>query len=46
MDEEKDVEQEIKNIEVELLDVVDELEKIVFDFVIKQCKICYDVGFF
>ena len=41
-DEEKDVEQEIKNTEVESSDVADELEKIVFDHVIKQRKIRYD----
>lgn len=41
-DEEKDVEQEIKNTEVESSDVADELEKIVFDHVIKHRKIRYD----
>lgn len=41
-DEEKDIEQEIKNTEVESSDVADELEKIVFDHVIKQRKIRYD----
>lgn len=41
-DEEKDVEQEIKNTEVESSDVAAELEKIVFDNVIKQRKIRYD----
>lgn len=41
-DEEKDVEQEIKNTEVESSDVAVELEKIVFDHVIKQKKIRYD----
>ncbi|MBE0574417.1 MAG: BREX system P-loop protein BrxC [Desulfuromonadales bacterium] len=41
-DEEKDVEQEIKNTEVESSDVVAELEKIVFDHVIKHRKIRYD----
>ena len=41
-DEEKDVEQEIKNTEVESSDVAAELEKIVFDHVIKQRKIRYD----
>jgi hypothetical protein len=41
-DEEKDVEQEIKNTEVESSDVSAELEKIVFDHVIKQRKIRYD----
>ena len=43
-DEEKDVEQEIKNVEVESSDVADELEKIIFDYVIKQRKIRYDAG--
>lgn len=41
-DEEKDVEQEIKNTEVESADVAAELEKIVFDHVIKHRKIRYD----
>lgn len=41
-DEEKDVEQEIKNTEVESSDVAAELEKIVFDQVIKHRKIRYD----
>ncbi len=41
-DEEKDVEQEIKNTVVEHADVSAELEKIVFDHVIKQRKIRYD----
>lgn len=41
-DEEKDVEQEIKNTEVETADVAAELEKIVFDHVIKHRKIRYE----
>ena len=41
-DEEKDVEQEIKNTEVETADVASELEKIIFDHVIKNKKIRYD----
>ncbi len=41
-DEEKDVEQEIKNTEVEASDVAAELEKIVFDHVVKHRKIRYD----
>lgn len=41
-DEEKDVEQEIKGTEVESTDVAAELEKIVFDHVIKTRKIRYD----
>jgi len=41
-DEEKDVEQEIKNTEVESSDVAAELEKIVFDHIIKNRKIRYD----
>lgn len=41
-DEEKDVEQEIKNTEVESTDVADELEKIIFDHVIKSRKIRFD----
>lgn len=41
-DEEKDVEQEIKNTEVESTEVAAELEKIVFDHVIKNRKIHYD----
>ena len=43
-DEEKDVEQEIKNTEVELSDVATELEKIVFDYVIKHRRIRYENG--
>ena len=41
-DEEKDVEQEIKNTEVETADVLDELSKIVFDYIVKNNKIRYD----
>ena len=41
-DEEKDVEQEIKNTEVETDAVSDELGKLVFDHVIKDRKIRYD----
>ena len=41
-DEEKDVEEEIKNTEVESTDVANELEKIVFDHVIKNRKIRFD----
>ena len=41
-DEEKDVEEEIKNTEVEATDVAVELEKIIFDHVIKTRKIRYD----
>ncbi len=41
-DEEKDVEQEIKNTEVESSDLAAELEKIVFDHVIKHRKIRYE----
>ena len=41
-DEEKDVEEEIKNTEVESTDVAAELEKIIFDHVIKPRKIRYD----
>ncbi|MFQ6759449.1 MAG: BREX system P-loop protein BrxC [Deltaproteobacteria bacterium] len=41
-DEEKDVEQEIKNTEVESTDVASELEKIIFDHVIKNRKIRYE----
>jgi hypothetical protein len=40
-DEEKDIEQEIKNTEVEASDVAAELEKLVFDHVIKLRKIRY-----
>jgi len=38
-DEEKDVEQEIKNTDVEASDVADELQKIIFDQIIKSRKI-------
>lgn len=41
-DEEKDVEQEIKNTEVESSDVASELEKIIFDHVIKHRKIRHE----
>jgi len=41
-DEEKDVEQEIKNTDVESTDVAAELEKIIFDHVIKNKKLRYD----
>jgi hypothetical protein len=41
-DEEKDVEQEIKNTEVEASDVAEELEKLIFDHIIKTRKIRYD----
>ena len=40
-DEEKDVEQEIKNTEVESADLAAQLQEIVFDHVIKQNKIRY-----
>ena len=41
-DEEKDVEQEIKATEIDTADVMAELEKIIFDNVIKDRKIRYD----
>ena len=41
-DEEKDVEQEIKNTEVETSDVTAELEAMVFDHIIKQRKIRHE----
>jgi hypothetical protein len=41
-DEEKDVEEDIKNTEVESTDVAAEIEKIIFDNVIKNRKIRYD----
>jgi len=41
-DEEKDVEQEIKNTDIENSEIVKELEKLVFDYVIKQRKIRYE----
>jgi len=41
-DEEKDIEKEIKTTEVESTEVAAELEKIVFDHVIKQRKIRYE----
>lgn len=40
-DEEKDVEQEIKNTDVDLSIILDELHRLVFDSVIKQKKIRY-----
>lgn len=41
-DEEKDVEQEIKNTDVESAEVSSELEKLIFDSVIKNRKIRFD----
>ena len=41
-DEEKDIEQEIKNTEIETTEVAAELEKIIFDQVIKYRKVRYD----
>lgn len=41
-DEEKDVEQEIKNTEVENADIAEELKKIIFDSIINTTKIRYD----
>jgi hypothetical protein len=41
-DEEKDVEAEIKNTSVETSDVTAEMEKLVFDYIIKNKKIRYD----
>lgn len=41
-DDEKDIEQEIKNTEIETTDVAEELEKIIFDHIIKTKKIRYD----
>jgi hypothetical protein len=38
-DEEQDIEQEIKNTEVEFRDLADDLEKLIFDYVIKNRKI-------
>ena len=43
-DEEKDVEQEIKNTEVETSAVAEELGKLIFDHVIKERKIRYDAN--
>jgi hypothetical protein len=43
-DEEKDVEDEIKNTEVETADVIKELEALLFDGVIKQRKIRHSNG--
>ncbi|MHC1730355.1 MAG: BREX system P-loop protein BrxC [Syntrophobacteraceae bacterium] len=41
-DDEKDVEQEIKNTEVESADVAGELEKIIFDHILKSRKIRFE----
>jgi len=41
-DEEKDVEEEIKNTEIETTEVADELVKLVFDHIIKTPKIRYE----
>lgn len=43
-DDEKDIEEEIKNTEVETQDVLKELESLLFDGVIKQRKIRYENG--
>ncbi len=43
-DEEKDIEEEIKNTEVESADILKELEVLLFDGVIKQRKIRYENG--
>ena len=43
-DEEKDVEQEIKNTDVENSDISKQLEELLFDGVIRQRKIRYDNG--
>ena len=43
-DEEKDVEEEIKNTEVESTDILKELETLLFDGVLKQRKIRYGNG--
>jgi len=43
-DEEKDIEEEIKNTEVETADILKELETLLFDGVIKQRKIRYSNG--
>lgn len=43
-DEEKDIEQEIKNTEVESSVIADELGKLIFDHVLKQRKIRYDTN--
>ena len=43
-DEEKDIEEEIKNTEIESADVTKELETLLFDGVIKQRKIRYENG--
>lgn len=42
--EEKDIEQEIKNTEIESSDLVSELEKLIFEGVIRQRKIRYTNG--
>ncbi|MYB35058.1 MAG: BREX system P-loop protein BrxC [Gammaproteobacteria bacterium] len=41
-DEEKDIEQEIKNTEIEQSEVSDELQKIIFDQIIRQSKIRHE----
>lgn len=43
-DEEKDIEEEIKNTEIETTDVIKELETLLFDGVIKQRKIRHSNG--
>ncbi|MGK0417668.1 MAG: hypothetical protein ACJAST_002772 [Halopseudomonas sp.] len=43
-DEEKDIEEEIKNTDIETADVIKELEELLFEGVIKQRKIRYENG--
>lgn len=43
-DEEKDIEEEIKNTEIETADVIKELETLLFDGVVKQRKVRYENG--
>lgn len=43
-DEEKDIEEEIKNTEIETADVIRDLETLLFDGVIKQRKVRYENG--
>ncbi|MGE4593705.1 BREX system P-loop protein BrxC [Alcaligenes sp.] len=43
-DEEKDIEQEIKNTDVDTTDVAEELQKVVFDQVLGQRKIRVNIG--
>lgn len=43
-DEEKDVEQEIKGVEIDMSSMIEELGKIIFDTMVRDTKIRYDIN--